>query len=62
MTNTSGKKLNRENLKQFVKLMGYDLDTLIKTKKLGVVHDLVYLAKAFGIKTDYEFVWYSVRR
>ena len=55
-------KWDKETLNQFVKLMGYDLETLVKTRKLGIVHDLVYLAESFGIKTGYKFVWYSVRQ
>ena len=53
---------SKETLDEFIKLMGYDLQTLIKTKKEGVIHDLVYLATVFGLETGYTFVWYGVRR
>lgn len=52
---------NKETLRVLFKELGLDLDTMIACKRLGMIHDIVYLAHVFGIDLGYKFVWYSVR-
>lgn len=56
------KPADKKAIQVLLKSVGLDLNTLIVCKKEGMIHDIVYLAEAFGIDLGYKFVWYGFRR
>ncbi|MCZ6582880.1 MAG: hypothetical protein O6761_06890 [Thaumarchaeota archaeon] len=63
MNTTTGIPCSKEQLAEFFKLMGLDLEYLMSTKEgRSKIHDIVYLAEIHGIDLGYRFTWYPMNR